>query len=304
MQNTLVLYGPYTMDSEVSLSPSKITRAVLLVAMLTIIGSLMLPPHKPRSYTPLALTLQNPFNEGFNSPGIVHEVGSPGESSSTTWWVNSGGKLINEKFVGRTIQGDLPLYDTWRLLYSVSNPTDTDKGLHPQNIFRLVSKNVAGNMAVESLFKIEKDNWSASPNRNQSNGILLMSKYVDGNTLYYAGLRVDGKAVIKKKYKGTYYTMATGDVFPGTYSVNGKVNLIPHREWIGLRSENVTNADGSVTVRLLMKRRDETAWKKILEAKDDGKAFGNTPPITQVGSGGIRTDFMDVSFESFKMQAL
>lgn len=224
------------------------------------------------------------------------------ESSSPYWWLNSGGQMVIKDKVGTTLQGSLPVLNWWRVRYGLSSATDTGNGYYPQNLFRLVSKTSARNMRVESLFKIEKDNWSTSPNQNASNGLLLMTRYVDSDNLYYSGIRVDGTAVIKKKYKGTYYTMAQKQIYAGTYDASGNDNMLPHKEWIGLRTETVTQADGSVKVSLFMKSGDNT-WKLILEAVDR-KQFGNTPPITATGHAGIRTDFMDVSFESFKMEAI
>jgi hypothetical protein len=239
----------------------------------------------------------------FNTPGVLYEAGSEGESTSPYWWVNSGAKLIIQDKVGKTAHGNLWFFDSWRVMYSLSNPLDTDNGYHPQNTFRLVTKNTMGDGRVEAYFKIDKDNWSTSPNRNASNGLLLMSRYLDKDNLYYAGIRVDGYAVLKKKYQGTYYTMATKQLFAGTYTQSANINMLPHQVWLGLRSESVTNSDGSVTVRLFMRKDGETIWKQVLEARDDG-SFGGTAPISQTGRAGIRTDFMDVSFESFRMEAL
>ena len=280
-------------------------RIALLLAATTIAAPLLYYSIQARfapatTYAPV-VTPSAPFIFSFNSDGILHETGSMTESSSPYWWVNSGAKLILKNSVGSTVQNDLPVLDAWRTRYAVSNPVDTDTGKHPQNIFRLITKAKAGNVRVEMDFKIERDQWSSSPNRNASNGLLLMSRYVDGNTLYYAGLRVDGQAVIKKKYKGSYYTLAQKQVYAGTYTSGGKTNLLPHGEWLTLRSETVLNADTSVTIRLYQKEGE--TWKKILEAKDSGQ-YGGTPPISGAGHTGVRTDFMDVSFESFKMEAL
>ncbi|PIR84105.1 hypothetical protein COU18_01745 [Candidatus Kaiserbacteria bacterium CG10_big_fil_rev_8_21_14_0_10_51_14] len=279
-------------------------RMLLAGAIAGIIFSTFNPlpdPPKPSSNVGAVISISQPFVFTFNTDGVLHESATMEESSSPYWWLNSGGKLIIADKVGKTIHGPLPFLDVWRIRYALSNPVDTGNGYYPQNIFRLVTKPTAANQRVEMLFKIEKDNLTASPNRNASNGILLMSRHVDSDNLYYAGVRVDGTAVIKKKYRGTYYTMAQEKVFPGTYAENK--NLIPHRQWIGLRAENVRNADGTLTVRLFMKRANES-WKKILEAKDDGRTHGNTPVISGTGHAGIRTDFMDVSFESFRFAAM
>jgi hypothetical protein len=246
------------------------------------------------------ITLHAPFIYSFNSAGTLYESGSAYESSSAYWWLDSGGKLVIKDGVGETVAGDLPSSDRWAQLYAKSNPTDTDAGEHPQNLFRLVTKSEWTSATEQASFRIEKDNLSASTNRNASNGLLLMSRYGDaGQTLYYAGVRVDGTAVIKKKYKGTYYTMAQKQVFQGSYDPAKSPNLIPHGEWIALTSDTETAADGSVTVTLSM-QLPGGAWTTLLSATDTGKNYGGTPPIAS-GNDGIRTDFMDVSFKDFRV---
>lgn len=251
-----------------------------------------------------AVSVDSPFVYTFNSAGILKESSSMGESSSPYFWLNSGGELRLSGYTGSTIVGDLPESNTWNKLYAASSAVDTDQGDHPQNLFRLVTRNLWENVRAEAQFLILEDRFSSSPNQNSSNGLLLMSRYKDSDTLYYAGIRVDGTAVIKKKYNGTYYTMAQKKVFPGTYSGSkDDVNLIPHREWLMLRSETVTQQDGSVVVKLYYKKRAATAWTKLLEAKDTGN-HGGTPPITGKGYAGIRTDFMDVRFEDMRLETL
>lgn len=251
------------------------------------------------------ITIHLPFIYSFNSPGTLYEAGSAYESSSPYWYLNSGGKLILTGSLGETVQGDLPASDIWAKRYADSNPIDTDNGLHPQNLFRLVTRASVDNVSVEARFFIAKNEHSASPNRNASNGLLLMSRYApDGQTLYYAGIRVDGTAVIKKKYKGTYYTMAQKQIFPGTYDPDANSNLLPHAEWITLKSDTKTNTDGTVAITLWMKRANDTAWTKLLTATDTGKNYGSTPPIHGPAPVGIRTDFMDVEFENFRVDSL
>jgi len=244
-----------------------------------------------------------PFLYSFTINGILNEAGSEAQTTSPYWWLNSGGKLILKDGIGMTVQGSLPIQDLWRVLYAKNNSLDTDLGYHPQNLFRLVSRNSWKNPRVEANFYIAADNLSASPNRNQSNGLLLFSEYQDSSTLYYEGIRVDGTAVIKKKYKGTYYTMAQKQIFPGTYNLVTNPNLLPHNEWISLRAETV-NASGTTTIRLYMRRAGETAWTQLLSATDNGSQYGNTPVIDGSNRVGIRTDFMDVWFDNFQAQEL
>ncbi|MEY4747517.1 MAG: hypothetical protein RLZZ416_566 [Candidatus Parcubacteria bacterium] len=269
-------------------------------------GALLIFPLLPQ--TPRANFVASPFVYSWNSGGVLYEAGSIGQSTSPYWWVNSGAKLIIQNDAGQTIHGSLGALDLWRITYSLSNPVDTDNGYHPQNIFRLVSRSSWGNVRVTVPFKIDADNFSASPNRNASNGLLLMSRYGDnGDTLYYAGIRVDGGAVIKKKYRGTYYTLAQQKIFPGSYAITPSSttsrDLLPHGEWITLRSDTISNADGSVTIRLFM-QREGFAWTKILETKDTGASAGNTVPIKSAGYSGIRTDFMDVRFGTIRIETI
>lgn len=246
-----------------------------------------------------AATVTSPFVYSFNATGTLQEASSMDNSSSPYWWVNSGAKLEMKNGVGGTVAGNLLPDDKWRLLYAKNNPLDTDNGYHPQNIFRLVTRSMWGNARQQAQFYIAGDNFSMSPNRNASNGLLFFNRYQDSQTLYYAGVRVDGLAVIKKKYKGTYYTMAQKQVFPGTYGLN--TNLLPHHEWMWLRTETLNNSDGSVTMRLYLQRAGTTSWTKLLEATDKGQ-FGGSAPIVEKGYAGIRTDFMDVKFESFRLE--
>lgn len=239
----------------------------------------------------------------FNSPGNINETGSMGESDSPYWWVNSGGGAVIVNGEGKTLQGELSSLSKWRVLYAATNPIDTDNGYHPQNIFRFVSRSQWQDSREEAYFKIEKDNLSASPNRNSSNGLLLFNRYQDSADLYYLGIRVDGTAVIKKKTGGTYYTLAQKAVFPGTYNHDANPNLIPKNTWIGIRSEVVNNTDGTVGLKLFMDAGKTGIWTLLLSATDDARSFGGAA-ITSKGYGGIRTDFMDVTFDNFRETAL
>lgn len=241
-----------------------------------------------------ARVVSSPFAYTYNTDGTLEESGSAPDSTSPYWWLNSGGYLIIDNGIGSTVHGALSPQNPWAKRYAVSNPLDTDGGKHPQNLFRLISRSSWNNVRVEGSYRVVADHFSTSPNRNQSNGLLLMSRYRDnGQTLYYAGLRVDGKAVIKKKLNGAYTTLAEKSIFPGSYAITSNVNLIPHNEWITLRTDTTTNSDGSVTVTLAMKRAGASSFTTLLSATDRS-------PIIGSGAVGIRTDFMDVQFESFK----
>lgn len=179
------------------------------------------------------------------------------------------------------------------MLYAINNPIDSDDGYHPQNLFRLVTKKTDWrNLTAQAYFKIDRYNFSASPNRNASNGLLLMSRYqAGGQTLYYAGLRVDGTAVIKKKLNGRYTTLGQKTLFAGRYDREREPALLPGNKWIGLRSETITNADGSVTIKLYSDIGRSGRFTLALAVTDQSS------PIKTPGAGGVRTDFMDVSLD-------
>ena len=242
-----------------------------------------------------AAIITSPFHYSFSTPGVLYESGSQQESTSPYWWLNSGAKLNISQGLGRTIQKELKALDKWRLLYLNSNPIDTDKGYHPQNIFRLLTRSKWKNSTEEAYFRIIRYEISQSPNRDEYNGLLLINRYLSSNTLYYAGIRVDGSSVIKKKLNGRYYTLAQKKIFPGTYDKILNPGLIPKNIWIGLRSE-IKNIGSKVSIKLYMDKNKTGIWTLIAETIDA------TSPILTEGYGGIRTDFLDVEFEDFRLK--
>lgn len=274
---------------------------VVFLGVIAVILLIYFPSPGGRMLTAaLPLSKHEPFTYTFAVDGVLQEAGSPQESTSPYWWLNSGGLLILKDGVGRTIEGKLDPLDRWRVRYGVSSPTDTEQGAQPQNLFRLITRSQWQHPRTEVEFFIAADNRSESPNRNESNGVLFMSRYKDADTLYYAGVRVDGHAVIKKKYQGTYYTMAEKPIFPGEYRPG--VNLLPQEVWFALRMETVTREDG-VHITLLMRDGDSDTWVELLSTVDDGRAYG-TPRIEDAGAVGIRTDFMDVRFGEVRIEEI
>jgi hypothetical protein len=243
------------------------------------------------------------FEDNFSSKGILDEAGSMNESSNKNWWLNSGGQFIYNNGIGQTVQGNLSSLNPWRIAYKLDNPEDTDNGYHPQNIFRFVTRSKWNNFVQQVYFKINKDNLSSSSNRNESNGVLLFNRYQNGQTLYYTGVRVDGAAVIKKKYNGTYYTMAYKSIIPGKYNRSSKPDLLPKDTWFGIKSEVSTNSNGEVVIKLYTDVGKTGKWTLVLETKDVKKKYGKDV-ISKEGYAGIRTDFMDVDFSGFKITQL
>ncbi len=249
-------------------------------------------------------TIQTPFTYSFKTEGIVFETGSSEESSDPYVWLNSGAKLIRHANLGMTVQGALTPLDIWRIRYLRGNALDTENGYVPQNLFRLITRSSFENVRTEMSFRIVRDNFTESAQRNASNGLLLMSRYLDGDNLYYAGIRVDGRAVIKKKYRGSYITLAEKKIFPGEYVREKDVNLLPHKEWITLRMDTSTDAKGKVHISLSMQRGKNAKWEELLNVVDDGKKFNGTDALIGSYPVGVRTDFMDAEFDAFKIDSL
>lgn len=258
-----------------------------------------LAPATPRIRSaPVAVAsarLDAPSTFNFDGTQTITEAGDMEESGDPYWWLNSGGFLYTDNGTARTVSGELPFLSYWRILYAKTSSVDTDRGYHPQNLFRLVSRSDWQDLSMTAYFRIDRDNLSASPNRNATNGLLLMTRYQDGDNLYYAGIRVDGNAIIKKKIGGTYFTLAEKKIFAGTYDHDKNPSLLPIHEWVGLRSITKNNPDGTVTVTLLMDLKSDGEWKELASATDTGKELGGAPH-REAGHIGIRTDFMDVSF--------
>lgn len=230
---------------------------------------------------------------------IVESVSSERTLDSSPFWLNSGAFFYSLKNQAQTIQGDLPPYSRWRLLYASSNPKDTDNGYHPQNVFRLITKAQYENFSQQIYVRVTKDNLSESENRNESNGIFLMSRYKDADNLYYTGIRVDGTAVIKEKVSGAYHTLAQKEFFPGdTYNKSTNPSLIPKHAWIGLKTEIKTLGPKTVVIKFYTDVNNSGVWEETLTATDTPEK--GSPPLIYSGNAGVRTDFMDVEFRDYK----
>lgn len=238
------------------------------------------------------------FTDRFSNKSTLDEAGSIEESKSPNWWLNSGAYLYIKTGSAQTVQGSLDASDPRRILYNKTTPGETDNGYHPQNIFRLVLRSQWKNFEQQAYYKITADNLSTDSHRTGSNGLLLFNRYLDGNNLYYTGIRVDGTAVIKKKINGTYYTMAQQPILSGKYDRSANPNLLPKNTWLGLKSIIKDNPDGTVDIGLYTDLNNTGDWTLALKVTDDGKSYGGQT-ITDPGYAGIRTDFMDVEFENY-----
>ena len=241
------------------------------------------------------------FTPGQNM--TIFGAGSMDSSNNPNLWVNSGGTITVTDGIGKSLQGDLPSSSPIYQMYAKSSSGETNGGKQPQNILRLITRPKWGNFAQTNYFKINRYNAISSSNRSEGNGILLMSRYViDGQTLYYAGLRVDGAMVIKKKLNGTYYTIAYKKVLNGTYNRDSNPILIPLNTWIGIKTV-VKNDNGKVNITLEADLQNKGSWTTYLTATDEGSKYG-ARPLTDDNYAGIRTDFMDVEFKNYKIWSL
>ncbi len=232
----------------------------------------------------------------------IEEASPMSKSKDKDWWVNSGAYWSVSNGIGRTVAGKLPEKDRWRRLYASSNPEDTDEGYRPQNIARFVTMAKFGNITEQVYFRIVALNKSASENRDASNGVLFFSRYQNGDELYYLGLRVDGRPVIKKKIGGKYPTLANPKaIFRGRYDRERSPNLIPEGKWIGIKAETLNEKEG-VRLRLYVDKDADNKWQLAAEALDDGNFAGTA--ITRPGHAGLRSDFMDVEYRDFKIDVL
>lgn len=241
------------------------------------------------------------FFDSFDGNFLVEETWFMSRNSSPDWWVTSGAYFYVQDGVARTVHGTLDAKDPWARAYARSNARDTSQGTRPQNIFRLVSTKKGLNTMQQMYVRMRYYEPSESEYRNASNGILLFNRYIDENTLYYTGIRVDGQAVVKKKYGGTYYTLGSSKIFDGVYNRQTLPNLIPLDTWIGLRSEIITDTYGIVHIKLYTDIGKTGVWVLALDVVDKNT---HDPSIIDAGHGGIRTDFMDAEFDDYSFLSL
>lgn len=258
------------------------------------------PPPEEEQVAGAGMATTKEFLYTFNTAGVLEESGNLQESRSPYWWLNSGGRLYIGEGVGRTVEDD-NAGEKWHKLYKDSSPEDTDQGEHPQNIFRILTKNRWGDVTQEVKFRINKVITSESVNRNESNGVLLMHRYQDRNNLYYAGVRVDGNAVVKKKKDGDYYTLAITPLFysEASYNRDTTPNMIPGGKWLSIRSEVTTDSFGRVHISFLVDKQNNNNWQRVIDVVDNGEVGGQ--PITEPGLSGIRTDFLEAEFDDFRI---
>ena len=158
-------------------------------------------------------------------------------------------------------------------------------------MFRLTTKRYDfTNVAVDfSLVNVAFTSTATTP-PVAWDGVHVLLRYQNEESLYYTSVnRRDGTVVIKKKVPGgpsnggTYYTLATAirSFAPGTVQ--------------GVRATVVTNADGSVGIKLYR------GGVLAVQATDAGTGG---PPITHAGAVGIRGDNDEFRFDDFTVTSM
>ena len=232
-----------------------------------------------------------------NGVVVLEEADEAKNSTSQSLWLNSGGFVVMSGQLGSSIEGLLPYFSKWRFHYALTLPVESSRGFRPQNVLRLLTQENFNDSTSHVYFKLNYYEKNESSTRNASNGMFLMSRYVDSDNLYYGGLRVDGAAVIKKKKAGQYLTLGYEPVIRGSYERTLNPNLMPQNQWFGVRMDTKTVKDG-VELTLFLDLKERGLWQKVLRVTDDND------PLTENGLGGLRTDFMDVEFNNFEAKNL
>ena len=80
-----------------------------------------------------------------------------------------------------------------------------------------------------------------------------------------------------------------------------KSELATKKKWLGVKSEVRTVDNDQVKIKVFIDEKQNGNWKLVLETKDDGKKYGGNS-ILNKGYVGIRTDFMDVEFDNYKIR--
>ncbi len=271
-------------------------KTIFLLGALALVVALF--PYKSNLTKNTAEAAAASFTYSCSMDGTLKEAGAMSQTTSPYWWLNSGAYMNLSGGICKTSYAELPSTDYWRVLYNQTSAVDTDNGYHPQNLFRLVTKSTWGGTVTQQVrFNMSKLNLSASDQRNAWSGVLLFNRYQSGQTLYYAGIRDDGHAVIKSKKNGTYVTLKEVPVFPGTYNRDTNPTLLPFNKWMKIKTV-VSDVSGGVKIDLYLDKDDNNTWTLVASATDTNN------PITSAGYAGIRTDFRDVMFDDYKVSQL
>lgn len=230
-----------------------------------------------------------PWKYSFNVPGTLEETGSMDSSSSPYFWLNSGGRMLLTDGCGHTIEGDLPSNDKAYQLYK--NDEGADFGAHPQNLFRLFTRNKYPSLEQSVKVKMLRYIVSPSTQREASDGFVLGFSDITGQFVYYFALRVDGYLVIKQKDGSVndYSTLAQKKLLPGVYHVTTSPNLIPIGQTFDLKFS-------------VAKEGTDVRLKGFVNGVEHLDVVDATPLANlEEGHGLIRLDFMEACFDDYRL---
>ena len=230
------------------------------------------------------------------------ESTSSTNSPDANLWLKSGGKLTIADGRALSLQGSLSANDPLRLAYAQKANIESDNGFHPQNIFQLNTKKVWLNSSAEVDVKITSLNFFNLNNSHPWNGISLISRFTDDNNYYYSSWRVDGYLTIKKKSAGKHYTLIQKKIYDGTYDPAVNPSLLPFGKNVGLKFDTVTNANGSVTLKLYIDNDNTGNWQLATEYTDTGSIGGNT--LKNSGQAGILASYIDAEYSGYNISDL
>ncbi|MHB8660434.1 MAG: LamG-like jellyroll fold domain-containing protein [Minisyncoccota bacterium] len=218
-----------------------------------------------------AATISFPLLYTFNSAGTLYEASPMTNSTSPYLWLNSGTSMIIANGVGETGSS--------------------------QGSFRLFMRDTVQNPSAQIYVDRVADNLSNTANIHGYNGESVIARYEDANNYYYAGIRTDGAVVIKKKTNGVYQTLASKQIFPGTYNATTNPDLIPLGQWIGLKLVVATASSGEPVLSLYTDIGRTGAWHLALSVVDDPAKFGSA--VTGSGLVGVQSDYANAQFSNF-----
>lgn len=235
---------------------------------------------------------------------VYEEVWEDKRNFWDRWWINSGAFFNVKDWIWSTIQGELEKWSKWQRDYEEYKWwLDTDQWFHPQNLFRLILNKKFKNFEQYTYFKINKYILSNSENRYESNWFLLFNRYLDSDNLYYAWIRVDWAAVIKKKYKWEYYTLAYEKIFDWKYDRVKSPNLIPINKWIWIKTEVLNFWTDNVSIKLFIDTNNDWKWTYALGVSDKSKS-SLEKVINDCWYAWVRTDFMDVDINKYYIKEI
>lgn len=202
----------------------------------------------------------------FNSAGTLAQSASATQSRSQYLWLAAGRSLVIQNGIGATPAGT--------------------------TIYQLFNKTSVTNASVQIDVNRVKDNLSNSADRKSYLGESIITRYTDANNYYYAGIRADGAAVIKKKVNGVYTTLAQKQVLPGTYSTTN-YDLMPQGKWMSLKLVVADNAGGQPVLTFSTDIGRTGTWTQALAVTDTSAA------LKSAGLVGIQNDYADAQFDNF-----